>query len=175
MRLKIAFTGPESTGKSSLSSLVAKELNGLYIPEFAREYLEKTNGYYEEKDLDIIAHGQYNSVQESKSNLIVVDTEMTVMKVWSLFKYGQVSETIENLYQLEKWDHLFLCDIDIPWEEDTLREHPESRAELFDIYHKLLIEKGVEFTIVKGSIAERLAQVIQVLKEKNALLLVNPK
>ena len=76
MNYKIAFTGPESTGKTTLSKLVSETYNGIYIQEFAREYLEKTKGLYQEEDLVHIAEGQFNSISQSKNNtnqLIVSD------------------------------------------------------------------------------------------------------
>ena len=178
MSLKIAFTGPESTGKTSLSKLVAETFDGVYVPEFSRSFLEKTNGFYEEGDLDTIAQGQCSDLVShfaAEHRLIVSDTDMTVMKVWSQFKYGRVSQVIEQLYQEENFDHLFLCDTDIPWEEDPLREHPESREELFALYLELIHAKTKNFTIVKGSLEERFKQVQQVLEEKKSTKLKIPK
>ena len=169
MCLKIAFTGPESTGKTSLSMLVSETFDGVYIPEYSRSFLEKSNGFYEEQDLVTIALGQCEVLQSvliSGNQLLVSDTDMTVMKVWSQFKYGRVSPMIEKLYKEESFDHLFLCDTDIPWEEDPLREHPESRDELFALYLEMIQAKTKNFTIVKGSLEERLNQVRQVLEEK---------
>lgn len=169
MCLKIAFTGPESTGKTSLSMLVAETFDGVYIPEFSRGFLEQTQGYYEEQDLDTIAIGQCKALENvlmTGNHLLVSDTDMTVMKIWSQYKYGRVSQVIEQLYQEETFDHLFLCDTDIPWEEDPLREHPESRDELFVLYLEMIQAKTKNFTIVKGSLEERLVQVQQVLEEK---------
>ena len=169
MCLKIAFTGPESTGKTSLSMLVSETFDGVYIPEYSRSFLEKSNGFYEEQDLVTIALGQCEVLQSvliSGNQLLVSDTDMTVMKVWSQFKYGRVSPMIEKLYKEESFDHLFLCDTDIPWEEDPLREHPESRDELFALYLEMIQAKTKNFTIVKGSLKERLLQVRQVIEEK---------
>jgi nicotinamide riboside kinase len=169
MCLKIAFTGPESTGKTSLSMLVAETFDGVYIPEFSRGFLEQTQGYYEEQDLDTIAIGQCKALENvliTGNHLLVSDTDMTVMKIWSQYKYGRVSQVIEQLYQEETFDHLFLCDTDIPWEEDPLREHPETRDELFALYLEMIQAKTKNFTIVKGSLKERLLQVRQVIEEK---------
>ncbi len=166
MSFKIALTGPESTGKTSLSMLVAETFDGVYVPEFSRSFLEKTNGFYEEGDLDTIAQGQYSHLVShlaAENRLIVSDTDMTVMKVWAQFKYRRVSQVIEQLYQEETFDHLFLCDTDIPWEEDPLREHPECREELFALYLELIQAKTKNFTIVKGSLEERLRQVEKVI------------
>lgn len=169
MSFKIAFTGPESTGKTSLSMLVAETFGGVYVPEFSRSFLEQTDGFYEEQDLDTIALGQFDSLTNQKVNenqILISDTDMTVMKIWSQYKYGRVSQVIEHLYQEETFDHLFLCDTDIPWEEDPFREHPESRVELFALYLELIQSNTKNFTVVKGSLEERLNQVRQVLEEK---------
>lgn len=158
MKLKIAFTGPESTGKTTLAQLVSNHYDGIYIPEFARSYLEKTGGKYSKQDLDVIAKGQFDSVKllDNNDKLLVVDTEMTVIKVWSLYKYNEVSKIIEDLYQKESFDHIFLCDTDILWEEDPLRENPENREELFEIYLRILKQDKRSFSIVSGPLGSRL-------------------
>lgn len=164
---RIAITGPESSGKSTLTQALAEHLKANWCIEFAREYLEKRNGYYSQTDLDEIAKGQlalWNDVDNE--TLLFCDTEMLVIKIWSEFKYGNCSSFIENAFREQQFDHYFLCRPDIPWEEDPLREHPEQREQLFDLYHKTLVENNLPFTIVEGDLPKRLDCCINVL-EKN--------
>jgi NadR type nicotinamide-nucleotide adenylyltransferase len=154
---RYAITGPESSGKTTLSQLLAEEFNGEWIPEFAREFLLERKGIYTQKDLDLIAEGQ-KQLWENVSNhsLVFCDTEMIVMKVWSEFKFGSCSEKIQDFVKEQQFEHYFLCRPDIVWEEDPLREHPEQRDELFEWYLRELKNYNLPFTIVEGSIIERL-------------------
>ena len=167
MTKRFAITGPESSGKTTLSRALAEHYNTNWIPEFARAYLEKTNGIYTEIDLDLIAKSQLDTWKNAKEEAILFcDTEMLVMKIWSEFKYGKCSSFIKKAFQNQQFEHYFLCRPDIPWEEDPLREHPQQREQLFDLYHKSLIEHNLPFTIVEGELSDRLNICKNVL-EKN--------
>ena len=155
--LRFAITGPESSGKSTLSELIASKINAQLIPEFARAYLLEKNGKYDRFDLDKIALGQIESWNKKQDVAIqVCDTEMLVMKVWSNYKYGMVSDFIQNAFQTQQFDHYFLCRPDIPWEDDPLREHPEEREKLFEIYLSELKSANLPFTIVEGELIQRI-------------------
>jgi nicotinamide riboside kinase len=154
MELKIAFTGPESSGKSTISKALAEFLNGIWVEEYAREYLQSVRSY-QQIDLDEIARVQ----QERwlvELNPLVADTEMTVIKIWSEYRYKSCSSFIEKAYQNQKFDHYFLCKPDIPWEDDPLRENPNNRDELFELYEMELLKMNRPFTILAGNLETRL-------------------
>ena len=162
---RIAITGPESSGKTSLAELLAEKSGLVYVPEFAREYLMERGGKYQQEDLVQIALGQMKLWSEVNSaGGFVADTEMLVMKIWSDFKYGQTDQTILSLLERQQFDHYFLCYPDIPWEEDPLREHPEQRMELFELYLKELEDRKLPFTILKGDLSERLEACREILE-----------
>jgi NadR type nicotinamide-nucleotide adenylyltransferase len=155
--IRVAITGPESSGKTSLAQALASELNGKWIPEFAREYLLRKNGCYEEVDLVNIASGQLEAWKAvALQGIVICDTEMIVMKVWSQVKYGRVDPFILEALDEQYFDHYFLCRPDIPWEEDPLREHPEQREQLFEIYLQELKDRKLPFTIIEGNMDQRL-------------------
>jgi hypothetical protein len=160
--LKIAFTGPESTGKSTLSSWLSAEMNLPLIEEYAREYLTEKKEYLQE-DLDLIARGQVHLY--SKESSFIADTEMTVMKVWSEVKYDSCSDLIQKLFDAQYFDVYFLCAPDIPWEDDPLRENPKDRNEIFELYLKLLEEQKVNYKIISGEFEERKQQVLNYLRD----------
>lgn len=161
--MKFAFTGPESSGKTTLSKEISELFNGEYFPEYAREFLTNTNGFYSQNDLDVIAKRQIES-WSSHSNLDqFYDTEILVIEVWSEFKYNSCSELIINLVQQQQIDHYFLCSPDIPYEEDPLRECPEQREELFEIYLQKLKKYKFPFTIIKGTHSERIKKTSEII------------
>lgn len=165
MNLKIAFTGPESSGKTTISKQLAELFKGDWIEEYAREYLQ-WRASYNQIDLDEIARVQ-NEKWLVKSDLIIADTEMTVIKIWSEYRYDSCSEFIKTAYQEQQFDHYFLCKPDIPWEYDPLRENKDNRDELFELYHQELIRMNRAFTILSGSIEERLRICKKVIKSLN--------
>ena len=159
--VKVAVTGPESTGKSTLSQALAEHYNVSWAREFARDFLRGRSGKYNLSDLDEIAQGQQKNIDALRNEEIVIaDTEMTVMKVWSEFKYGESSQVINDLWESQHFNIYLLCAPDIPYEKDPLREHEAFREELFEIYHNILRQMNVHFVILKGNIESRINQAI---------------
>lgn len=149
--LRIAFTGPESSGKTTIATWCAQEFSLTYIDEFARIYLANQSSY-NQKDLDIMAH---NQVALWPKMGFVADTEMHVFQIWSSEKYAEVSQTIQNLLIKQEFDHYFLCAPDIPWEADPLRENPHDRERLFALYIDALEQLERPYTILSGALENR--------------------
>jgi nicotinamide riboside kinase len=138
------------------------EFNLPLSEEFARKYL-KGKVHYERNDLDEITIGQL-AEWDLKGHALVADTEMTVMKIWSEYRYQNVSSIIRNAYETQLFDHYFLCAPDIPWEPDPLRENPLNREELFLLYEAELINNKRPYTILKGAIEDRQKEVNFILQ-----------
>ena len=149
--LRIAFTGPESSGKTTLSRWLAETYTLPYIEEYARGYLSDKPSY-SQKDLDLMAEGQFSMWPTSGC---IADTEMHVFEIWSAYKYKNVSHVIKSLLEKQRFDHYFLCAPDIPWQADPLRENPLNRDVLFDLYLEALTGKNRSFSIVRGNIKAR--------------------
>lgn len=166
--IKIAITGPESSGKTTLANSLSELFQVSWHAEYARKYLEEKNGKYDETDLVRIALDQekIRSNISTSDQIQIFDTENTVFKIWSYFKYERVSEKIIELQKSQRFDHYFLCSPEnIEWEDDPLREHPEQRAELFDLYLEELEKLSVPFTILEGSAESRLEQAAEIIEE----------
>ena len=163
--IRIAVTGPESSGKTTLSLALGQLYQVNVIPEYARNYLELQNGNYTFEDLEKIAQGQLDEWIKQDSPQIC-DTEMTVIKIWSEVKYRKISPALMELYDNQHVDHYFLCRPDIPWEPDPLREHPEERDQLFELYKEELTKMSRSFTIIHGSLEERMGQCTGIINSK---------
>ncbi len=159
--ISVAIVGPESTGKSTLTKSLSEHYQTIWSEEYAREYLTALERPYEQSDLLEIAKGQLEIADKvtMKSNSIVFhDTDLLVIKVWSEFKYGDCDPWIIKQFELNKADLYLLTDFNIPYEEDPLRENPEQRRELFEIYQQELIKSGANYQIVRGDLPNRLNQ-----------------
>ncbi len=165
---RIAITGPESTGKSVLSSSLARRFNTVWVPEYARLYLENLGKPYVEKDIFEIARGQYESelklAGEARTYLFT-DTEFLVTKIWSLIRYKRCHPWIESMFIDHRYDLYLLCDIDLPWEYDPLREHPGMRQYLFDIYRSELDKSGFPYAVVSGQGNARLENAVKIIQD----------
>jgi nicotinamide riboside kinase len=163
--LRIAFTGPESCGKTTLAVWLSSFLELPYIAEYARTHLsEKTD--YRQEDLDLMATKQ---VALWPNGGLIADTEMHVFEIWSQVKYAEVSSAISTLLSLQYFDHYFLCAPDIPWQADPLRENPDNRQELFELYKQELERKERPYTILRGHLQTRQELIkVRVLSLMNA-------
>ncbi len=151
---KIILTGPESTGKSTLAKQLAREYNTVWVPEFARTYLEGLKRPYREDDLLKIAKGQRDleSFFYKKSNqYLFCDTSMLVMKIWSEYRFGKCHPWILEELEKEKNTIYILCGTDIPWEYDEQRENPNDRNDLYKRYLAELKFYQKEFIEVTGN------------------------
>jgi NadR type nicotinamide-nucleotide adenylyltransferase len=151
--VRISITGPESTGKSALARELAAHYRTFWVPEYARVYLEALNRPYEYEDiLEIgLKQLQLENLMASRANrYLFCDTDMLVLEVWCEFKYGKCHPWIRQRVRDHAYGLSLLCDIDLPWVADPLREHPDQRNELFDIYNAKLVDLGADYRIVSG-------------------------
>jgi len=158
---KVCVIGPECTGKTALSEALASHLKTAWVQEYARAYLNKLSKPYVEADLIKIAHGQLRMEDEwvyDANGILVCDTNLIVIKVWSDFKYGKCDPIILDLIAARKYDLYLLTYIDIPWISDPLREHPDKREELYNMYLREMKDQPVPFVEIKGTEQQRLEQ-----------------
>ena len=159
--IKIAITGPESTGKTTLAEKLSKELGASLVPEYAREFLKGRIPPYTPYDLEQIAEGQKeieHKESEASNGLLIADTEMTVLKIWSEHAFGYCLPTIDTFWKKQQYDLYLLMNIDIPWEPDPLREHPHLRNHLFARFKKYLNEMQVQHVVISGGENQRTEQ-----------------
>lgn len=164
--LKIAITGPESCGKTTLSEALAEILNAELIPEYAREFLTELNREYTYADLSIIADNHHKNTTKPQNSIRIIDTDFIVMEIWSEERFGKVSDDITKMVESDLFDLHILCSPDIPYEDDPLRENPNDRERLFEVYQSKLLKHNKNHIIVTGSHAER---VEKSLKHINSL------
>ena len=178
---KIVAIGPESTGKSSLCEQLANHYRTAWCPEFAREYLLNHGKNYAYEDLLTIAKGQieleekYIKMENGEwkienrevtphsplsilHSLLFVDTDMYVMKVWCEFVFGKCHRFILDQIVERKYDLYLLCNVDLPWVADELREYPDlaTREKLYKIYKDIMINQAVPWVEISGDYDQRL-------------------
>lgn len=163
---KIAITGPESSGKTSLTIALANHFDCAFTEEYSREYLEFRNGKYDQDDLLAILKGQMRLEEKAinkEDTLLICDTDPLVIWIWSMVKYGHVHEEIEKTLISQHYDLFLLVKPDIKWVADPLRESKNDRDKLFTIYKAKLEEYNKPYVIIDGNKIERLDKAINVI------------
>ena len=187
---KIAVIGPESTGKSTLCEQLAQHFKTIWCPEYAREYLNQNGVKYKYEDLKKIAQGQlviedycieevnnkYSiiNIQSAKqgspltahgSQLLFIDTNMYVMKVWYEYVFDRCEYFVLDEIAARNYNLYLLCNIDLPWIEEPMREYPDEqpRKELYNIYKDLLINQATPWIEISGNYEERLQKAIDAI------------
>lgn len=162
--VKVVLFGPESSGKTTLSQRLARYYNTVWVPEFARDYLQqKWNNKRktcEKEDFIPIAIGQMaleNKLAEKADKILICDTDLLETKVYSEEFYdGFVDEILERAAIENSYDLYLLTYIDTPWEKDDLRDRPEQRLEMFTAFENALIQNKRPYILLKGDKKTRL-------------------
>ncbi|MFH6603363.1 AAA family ATPase [Maribacter algicola] len=166
--VRVVLFGPESTGKTTLSEQLARHYNTVWVPEYAREYLQnKWNNERktcEPHDLLPIAEGQIrleNDLAKKATKVLICDTDLLETKVYSEAYYVGHCDPILEKYALEnQYDLYFLTYIDVPWELDDLRDKPLERERMFQYFRDTLEKYNRKFIILKGDKKTRLATAV---------------
>lgn len=168
--IKIALFGPESTGKTTLAKQLAEYYETEWVPEFARNYLQKK---WEENqhvcvadDMLPIAYGQVALENEkllSAKKYLFSDTNLMVTKVFSEVYYGFCDPLLNEAALEHEYDLFFLTDIDVPWEKDDIRDTADGRETVFSVFKQTLIDAKKPFITLSGNKEIRLAKAITII------------
>ncbi len=167
--IKVVLFGPESTGKTTLSRQLAKYYKSVWVPEYARDYLQdkwdKEHKTCEPKDLLPIAKGQIkleNKLAKKANKVLICDTDLLETKVYSEAYYVGSCDSVLEKYALENtYDLYFLTYIDTPWVADDLRDKPDHREDMFKAFESALKDNNRPYVLLKGNKKDRLKTAVK--------------
>ncbi|PVX45456.1 NadR type nicotinamide-nucleotide adenylyltransferase [Flavobacterium sp. 103] len=170
--IKIAIFGPESTGKTTLATQLAEYYKTVWVPEFARDYLQEKldsgRGICDIDDMLPIAYGQTKLENESAliaNKYLFCDTNLLVTKVFSELYYNFCDSLLDKAARAHQYDLFFLTDIDVPWEDDGLRDSPEGRETVFEVFKQSLIDNKKPFITISGNKETRLKKAVAIIED----------
>jgi nicotinamide riboside kinase len=173
MMKKIVVLGPESTGKSTLCAQLAAHYKSSWVPEYARTYLQDTNNSYVFEDLWEIAQGQKLSIENAEKNYwlmhpeavaehaepypLFIDTDLQVIRIWSEISFNKCDHRLLNRIASAETDLFLLCNTDLPWEPDPLREYPDlaMRQRVYAYYKDTMVNQPITWIDISGDYEER--------------------
>jgi len=149
--LLIVLTGPESTGKTTLSRALGRRLGWPVLPELARERLEQRPSY-SAQDVCRLALLQYRLIEEAlaAAPAVLADTDLLTYRIWLQWRYGHCPEWLRLLHRRQRPALYLLCAPDLPWAEDPLRENPHDRQALLEAHRQMLDSENLPYTLITG-------------------------
>lgn len=164
----VVITGAESTGKSVLTEWLANHFQIPFIPEFARSYIEQLGRKYNYSDVEFIARTQvkqFNELKDSDLPWIFCDTWLIITKVWFEEVFGRVPDWIEAEINNTIIDLFLVCDTDLPWIPDPVRENGgERRLYLHNRYIQTIKKFEFNYKIINGQDEMRYQNALHQLK-----------
>ena len=152
---KIAIVGPESTGKSTISLQLAKHYQVPWVAEYARFYCAALTGPCTLQDEINMFHGQV-ALEESvlasaQTDFIICDTTFITVKIWSDEMLGKTPQIVLDAIKSRSYDFYLLMDIDLPWQDDPLRDFPHKRAHFMQVWHQELKAINANYQVISGT------------------------
>ena len=163
---KIAIVGPESTGKSTISEQLAAHYHTIYVPEFARDYCASLTDPCNWQDEINMFYGQLQLEKEllPKANkLLICDTTFLTVKIWSDHTFGKSPDEVLEMLPLHTYDFYLLMDINLPWQDDPLRDFPHMREHFLNVWHQELKSLKADYQVISGSNQQRLHNAISAI------------
>jgi NadR type nicotinamide-nucleotide adenylyltransferase len=165
---RIAFIGPESSGKTTLCKQLADYYKTFWVAEYSREYMEQLNRPYTLEDILLISKKQLENEQEllmKSNNLLFADTELINSKVWCEDKFEYCPEWISEKIEEKKYDLYLLTKPDLPWQPDPVRENPTRRDYFYNLYLKELQTRKFNYEIIAGEGDTRFNNAVKAVDE----------
>lgn len=162
--IKIAIVGPESTGKSTISQQLALHYNTVWVPEYARGYCEKLVAQCTWEDEINMFRGQLELEERMAplaNRLLICDTTFITVKIWSDHMFSRTPQEVLDKLPLHNYDLYLLMDIDLPWQEDPLREFPHMREHFLNVWHSELKALEANYSLISGSDEERFRNAVK--------------
>jgi len=163
---KIAVVGPESTGKSTMSAYLAKHYQTVWVPEYARGYCAKLTEPCTWQDEINMFYGQLDLEAEMlplANGLVICDTTFITVKIWSDYTFGRTPQEVLDELPKHTYDLYLLLNIDLPWEEDPLRDFPHMREHFMEVWLKELQALDARYVLISGTGDDRYENAVRAI------------
>jgi NadR type nicotinamide-nucleotide adenylyltransferase len=167
---RIVVTGPECSGKTTLAHALGEALNSPVVPEAARLFAE-WHGELSAATVEPIATLSMRLEDEAVASLadasatIVRDTDLVSTVVYARHYYGMVAPWVEDEAAARRGDLYLLCEPDLPWIADGIRDRPAHREEMRTAFAEALARIGARVATVSGSGAVRTSVALDAVRD----------
>ncbi len=170
---KIVFTGPESSGKTTLAEILSMQFHLPYVKEVAREYITSLNRPYNYEDvlnISLLQMAEEEKIKSVQPPFLICDTDLSTIMIWCNDKFHKCESWIVSAFQDRQPDIYFLCSPDFPWQEDVLREDAHRRHELLEAYRSLFNYYKIDVVELSGTVENRMKRILKALDQQSVNL-----
>ncbi|MEM9252006.1 MAG: AAA family ATPase [Planctomycetota bacterium] len=166
---RVSVFGPESTGKSTLSELLARHFDTVHVPEWARPFLDLKGGRCDREDIPLIARGQCASedaLARRCNRILICDTDPLLTTIWSDVLFGECPDAVTQCADARHYDLTLLLDVDVPWVDDDQRflAAPDERRAFFDRCERALAGRGRRCVKIDGGWEARFGRAVEAIE-----------
>jgi len=128
-----------------------------WVPEASRIYAERRRAPLTARDVGPIAQEHIaladtaaRRARERGATLFVLDTDLLSTVIYARHYYGAAPRWVERAERVRRADLYLLCDVDVPWVADGLRDRPDAREEMFALFERALVRRHARHVRVRG-------------------------
>jgi len=169
---KICIIGSESTGKSTLTEKLAHHYDTSFVPEMAREIIEKTEECTYD-DLLKITELHAKTIQRclhGANKLLFIDTDINITRSYSEFLFGKELIVEPWMEDMNKCDLYLFLETDSDFVQDGTRISKEEREKLSLHHKKIFHSRGIEMISITGDWELRFKTACKIIDETFSLL-----
>lgn len=158
---RVVVTGSECTGKTTLATQLAEVYSAELVPEFVRGFSVSMGGRIQFTDHGPIARGQMALEDEhatGATGLLIHDTDLLSTVLYCRHYFDRCPDWIAGA-AVDRRPNLYLvCDIDVPWMPDALRDRGDRREEMHALFTSAVEESGAKWALMTGNETTRLGK-----------------
>lgn len=167
---RVCILGGESSGKTTLAQALAQHHGSVWVPEYGRELWERKNGQLVLSDMLEIGRQQWQREEElacAANRFLFCDTSALTTLFYSQAMFGSVAPELTSLAQ-RHYAHVMLCAPDFDFVQDGTRRDAAFRDQQHAWYVQELASRSILYTLLTGTVAQRLQQAQSCLKRGKA-------
>jgi NadR type nicotinamide-nucleotide adenylyltransferase len=172
--IRVVLTGSESTGKTTLAAALAEYHDAPLVREFVRDFAVQKGGALDFSDHGPIAKGQMALEDDQIARaprLIIQDTDLLSTVVYCEHYFGRCPPWIADAAAARRPDLYLLCEIDLPWIADGIRDRGHAREEVQQLFRDAVAGTGVAMVEIRGGREERFQRAVDAI---DAIVLASP-
>ncbi|MDR1641512.1 MAG: AAA family ATPase [Clostridiales bacterium] len=170
--INICFVGAPSTGKTTISEEMAKELGTVWMPEYGREYWEKHQSERRLTPEQLVEIARTHLELEDKAleaadKYLFTDTNAITTFMFALDYHGYALPELHDLARVaeRRYDLVFLCGTDIPYDDTPDRSGDVARQIFQRQIESDLLRRRIPYITLTGGLRERMDKVTLILSK----------